>query len=129
MKRWKAVVGIVIIFLLGGLAGALVMHGFDHIKMERVIRGEGGMTRDFIVNRLNRELNLDPTQLDQLRTIVQETHAQIRTVRRQYRPQINEILSRSQDRVRTILRPDQLEKFNRIVAERKKRHEGEDNAK
>jgi hypothetical protein len=129
MKGWKAVIGVVIIFLLGAAAGALVMHGIDHQRIEGFMRGEPGMTRDFIVNRLNRELNLDAAQLVQLRTIVQETHAEMRDVRRQYRPQIEEILKRSQDRVRAILRPDQLERFNKIAAERKKRHEGEDNDK
>jgi len=128
MKRWKAVVSVIMVFLLGGLAGALVTHGIYHAKIEKVMRGEGGMTREYIVNRLNRELNLDKTQLDQVRTIVQDTHAQMRTVRSQYRPQMEEILKRSQDRVRTVLRPDQVEKFDKIIAERRKRHE-EDNGK
>ena len=129
MKGWKAIISVVIIFLLGGLAGALVMHGIDHMKNEKIMRGEGGMSRDFIVNRLSRELDLDAAQLEQLRTIVQETHNEMRVIRKQYRPQIEEILKRSQDRVRTILRPGQLERFDKIVAERKKRHGSEDNDK
>lgn len=129
MKRWKAIIGVVIIFVLGAAAGALVMHGIDHQRIDRFLRGEPGMTRDFIVNRLNRELNLDAAQLEQLRTIVQETHAAMRDVRKQYRPQTEEILKMSQDRVRAILRPDQLEKFNKIAAERKRRHGGEENEK
>jgi uncharacterized membrane protein len=129
MKRWKAVVSVILIFLLGGMAGALVMHRIDQQKIESMMKGETGTTREFIVNRLNRDLNLDATQLEQLRNIVRGTHAEMRSVRKQYRPQIEEILKRSQDRVRTILRPDQLETFNKIVAERKKRHEDEEAAK
>jgi len=129
MKGWKAVVSVILIFLLGGMAGALVMHRLDQQKIESIMKGETGTTREFIITRLNRRLNLDAAQLEQLRIIVRETHAQMRSVRKEYRPQIEEILKRSQDRVRTILRPDQLATFNEIVAERKKRHEDEENNK
>jgi uncharacterized protein YsxB (DUF464 family) len=125
MKGWKAVISIILIFLLGGLAGALVVNRLDQHKIESVMHGESGTTREFIVTRLNRELGLDANQLEQLRTIVQETHMEMRNLRKQYRPQIEEILKRSQDKVRAILRPEQLDVFNKIVAERKKRHEGE----
>ena len=129
MRGWKVIVSVVLIFVLGGIAGALIMRGIDQQKIESIMKGESGMTREVIVTRLNQKLNLDAVQLEQLRTIVRETHAQMRSVRKQYRPQIEEILQRSQDRVRTILRPDQLETFNKIIAERKKRHEGEENNK
>ena len=129
MKGWKAVVSVILIFLLGGMAGALVMHRLDQQKIESIMKGETGTTREFIITRLNQRLNLDAAQLEQLRIIVRETHAQMRSVRKEYRPQIEEILKRSQDRVRTILRPDQLATFNKIVAERKKRHEEEENNK
>jgi hypothetical protein len=129
MKRWKAVVSVILIFLLGGMAGALVMHRIDQQKIESIMKGETGTTREYIITRLNRGLNLDAAQLEQLRIIVRETHAQMRSVRKEYRPQIEEILKRSQDRVRTILRPDQVETFNKIVAERKKRHLDEENNK
>jgi hypothetical protein len=127
MKGWKAVISVILIFLLGGIAGALLMHRTDQQKIESIMHGEPGTTREFIVTRLNRELSLDSAQLEQLRTIVRETHAEIRSVRKEYRPQIDEVIKRSQDKVRAILRPEQLETFNKLVAERQKRHEGEEN--
>jgi len=127
MKGWKAVISVILIFLLGGIAGALLMHRTDQQKIENIMHGEPGTTREFIVTRLNRELSLDSAQLEQLRTIVRETHAEIRSVRKEYRPQIDEVIKRSQDKVRAILRPEQLETFNKLVAERQKRHEGEEN--
>ena len=127
MKGWKAVISVILIFLLGGIAGALLMHRTDQQKIESIMHGEPGTTREVIVARLNRELSLDAVQLEQLRTIVGETHAEIRSVRKEYRPQIDEVIKRSQDKVRAILRPEQLETFNKLVAERQKRHEGEEN--
>ena len=126
MKGWKAVVSIILIFLLGAMAGALVMHRVDQRKIESVMKGEAGTTREFIVTRLERELGLDSAQVEQLRMIIKETHAEMREVRKQYRPQIEDILKRSQERVRTILHNDQLASYNKMLEERKKRHWNED---
>lgn len=129
MKKWKAIVGILLVFLLGALAGALVAHQTYQQRMEGIIKGESRTAREFIVRRLNRDLHLDAIQLEQLRVIVKETHVEMRDLRKKYRPQTEEILARSQDRVRAILRPDQLEKYEKIVSERKKKREDEGNNK
>ena len=78
MKGWKAVISVILIFLLGGVAGALLMHKTDQQKIESIMHGESGTTREFIVTRLNRELSLDAAQLEQLQTIVRETRAHMR---------------------------------------------------
>ncbi|HAM50214.1 MAG TPA: hypothetical protein DCP92_05795 [Nitrospiraceae bacterium] len=123
MKKWQAIVGVILVFLLGAVAGALVTHSIYQNTMEKSFREEPRSMREFIVQRMNHELQLDPAQLEQLRSIIKETHAEIRTVRKQISPQIEEILARSEDKVRVILRPDQLEKFDKIVARRKKKRE------
>jgi len=127
MKKWKAIISIIVVFLLGLLAGALVTHEIYQHRIESFIRGEP--KRELIVQRLTHQLNLDTAQLSQLRGIVEETYAGIKNARKQIRPQIEEILESSQNRVRAILRPDQLEKYEKIIAERKKRREKEENNK
>ncbi len=127
MKKWKAIISIIVVFLLGSLAGALVTHEIYQHRIESFFRGES--KRELIVRRLGHELNLDTAQSAQLRVIVKETDAEIKNVRKQIRPQIEEILESSQNRVRAILRPDQLEKYEKIIAERKKRREKEENTK
>ena len=128
MKKWKAIVSIIIVFLLGALAGALVTHKIYQHRVEGIMKGEPKTMREFIVRRLERELHLDTNQLEQLRAIVEETHAEMRRVRRQFRPQIEEILARSQEKIRVLLRPDQFEKYEKIITERKKKRENEENA-
>lgn len=126
MNKWKAIWGVVVIFLLGAAAGALISYKFCQQKMENIAREEPGSMREFIVRRLSDDLHLDPAQTAQLRTIVQETHAEIRGVRRQYRPRIDEILAQSHAKIRAMLHPDQLEKFERfqkVMEERRKRRE------
>ncbi len=127
MKKWKTIVSVIIVFLLGTLAGALITHEIYQHRIESFIRGEP--KRELIVRRLSHELNLDATQSRELSIIVKDTSAEIKDVRKQIRPQIEEILARSQDRVRAILRPDQLEKYEKILAERKKRREKAENTK
>jgi len=129
MKKWKAIISIILVFLLGSLAGALVVHKIYQHRMESIIKGDPDAMRELIVQRLNHKLHLDTNQLYQLRTIVKETHDEMRDVRKRFRPQIEEILARSQNKVRAILRPDQLEKYEKIVAERKKKRESEENTK
>jgi uncharacterized membrane protein len=126
MKKWKVVLSVVLVFLLGGLAGALVMKEIDQHRIAGIIRGEPRAVAEMIVQRLNHELSLDPAQVEQLRVIVYATRDEIREVRRQSRPQIHEILERSRDRVRAILRPDQLKEYEKIVAKRKAREAREE---
>jgi hypothetical protein len=129
MKKWRSIVSIMIVFALGALAGALVTHKICEQRVEGIIKGEPGSTREFIVRRLTRDLHLDANQQEQLQVIVRETHGEMRNVRKQFRPQIDEILARSQDKVRAVLRPDQREKYERIIAERKKKRGNEDNSR
>jgi flagellar basal body-associated protein FliL len=127
MKKRKAIISILIVFLLGSLAGALITHEIYQHRIESFIRGEP--KRELIVRRLSHQLNLDAAQLSQLRVIVEETYDGIKNVRKQIKPQIEAILESSQNRVRAILLPDQLVKYEKIIAERKKKREKEENTK
>jgi Spy/CpxP family protein refolding chaperone len=123
MKRWKSILGVLLVFLLGALAGAAVVHRVDRYRIEAVLSGRGGATADLIVRRLSRSLDLDPAQRDQVRAIVTETHRDIVEIRKPVQAQVEAAIERSRARIRAILRPDQQEKFDRIQAERRKRRE------
>ena len=123
MRRWKPILGVLLVFLLGALSGAVVYHRFGHQRVEAVLSGRGGATVDLIVKRLSRSLDLDPAQRDQVRAIATETHRDIVEIRKPIQDQVEATLERSRVRVRAILRPDQQEKFDRIQAERRKRRE------
>jgi hypothetical protein len=129
MKKWKIIISVILVFLLGALAGGLVTHKIDQRRIAGIIRGEPREVGEMIVQRLNHKLYLDREQVDKLRVIVYETRDEIRKVRNQFRPQIREILERSRGRVRAILRPDQLQEYEKIVAERKAREEREESSR
>ena len=117
MKNWKAIVGVITVFLLGLIAGSLLTFGAIRQMFQL---GHGPQARtDFIVRKLSWELWLDAQQREQLRGIVQEGQQEMTAVRQQMHPQVEAILNRADAKVRAILRPNQVEKFDKLVAERK----------
>jgi len=116
MKNWKAIVGALLVFLLGVMAGTLGTVGMiRHRWMQRCPR----VVADIVVRRLSWKLRLDHAQRGQLRTIVDNGWQEMKAVQAQVRPQTEGVLSNSEVKVRAILRPDQQEKFDKLIAERK----------
>jgi Spy/CpxP family protein refolding chaperone len=75
--------------------------------------------RERIVRRLTRDLNLSDTQVEQFKQIMDETRKKLRELRTQVGPEFEAIREEGHDRVRQILNPEQLEKFNALI----RRHE------
>jgi len=119
MKNYKAIAGVVLVFTLGVFCGAVVMHMVQHSRMG--VGGSSEAREEQLVNRLTRQLDLDSRQLEQIRPIVHETHASILKIRQQSRPLVEGVLDESQRRISAVLRQDQREKFDKIIAERKAR--------
>ena len=126
MKNFKAIAGILLVFLLGAAGGALVTHMIHVARFEQFISGGHVMREDVIVERLTKKLDLDGRQQEDVRAIIHKTHDGIRQVRSSVHPQIEALLTAGQDRIKTVLRPDQREKFDKITAERKLREASKD---
>ena len=117
MKNWKAILGVIVIFVLGGLAGSITTIG---LVRHRLVHGHGSqMIQDLIVRRLSWDLRLDRDQREQLRVIVAQGHEDMKVIRKQIQPQVEDLLTRSEAKLRVLLRPDQQEKFDKLIAERK----------
>jgi hypothetical protein len=117
MKNFKAIAGILLVFLLGAAGGTLVTHLICKARLERFISGGHRMREDVIVERLTKELDLDGSQRERVRAITHETHDSIRQARSRINPQIEVLLTAGQDRIKAVLRQDQREKFDRIITE------------
>jgi uncharacterized protein YneF (UPF0154 family) len=120
MKNWKAILGVVLVFLLGSAAGGLVTMRCMKKRIERVVHGEPMFTADEVVRHMSRRLRLDAAQRDQIRAIVVDTQAQMSAVRKQCQPQVRAVIDEAIAKTRPILRPDQLEKFDKFIAERRR---------
>jgi Spy/CpxP family protein refolding chaperone len=117
MKKWKAILGVVAVFLLGMIAGGLLTFG---VIRQMFPLAHGPQARvEFIVRKMSRDLRLDAQQRRQLRAIVEEGQQEMKPVRQQMHPQVEAILDRADAKIRGILRPNQVKKFDELVAERK----------
>ena len=120
MRTTKAVAAVLLIFLLGAATGGLTAHLIYQKRIEGVVRGGPGAMSEMILRRMDRELKLDAAQREAIQRIVQETHGEMRQIRRQFRPQMQQLLSRSEERIKQLLRPDQREVFERLSEKRRK---------
>jgi hypothetical protein len=121
--RREAAVLVIVVFLLGALLGGVGNHVWD-----QRVRGEqqqsGQKSRDQVVTEFTHELGLTPDQQKQLATIVDDTRAKWRALYAPLEPQHEDIRQQGRARIRAILTPAQLPKFEgflqRLDEQRKK---------
>ena len=123
MKNWKPVAAVLVVFILGGVCGALVAHRVSRHHFDDMMHGSPQAAAEAIVKRLDRKLDLDASQRAEVTKIITEARTDMATVWKEYQPRIDAVMGSAQDRVRAVLRPDQVEKYNRLIEERKQRRE------
>ena len=121
MKNWKAILALVAVFVLGMIAGGSLVSASSAKRLHRLMRGQTAFTAREVTRRLTRQLRLDAGQRDQMLTLVEAAQVQITNARKQCVPQVLAALDDFDAKARPILRPDQVERFDKLVAERKAR--------
>ena len=119
MKNVRPIYCILVVFLLGTLCGSLGTHLFYKCRMDLISGSRGENREERLVNRLDRKLDLDAGQKEQVRAIVHETQEDIRQVRRQFRPQMEAAIEKAQTKIGVLLTPEQRKKYEKMIAERK----------
>src|SRR5512134_4619 len=118
MKGWKAVAGVLLVFLLGVLSGGIGVYRFHRKALDRFTRGGPEQVSEFYARKLSHRLDLDPSQRERVEAIVRRTAGEAREAREQCRPRIDEALEKGRREIRAELRPEQQRKFDEIDAER-----------
>jgi len=121
MKNWKAILALVAVFILGMIAGGSLASASAAKRLQRVMRGQTAYTAQEVTSRLSRQLHLDPSQRSQMLTLVRAAQVQITGARKQCVPQVLAALDDFDAKARILLQPNQVEKFDKLVAERKAR--------
>lgn len=117
MKWGRGVAGVLAVFAVGMAFGWLAAHAAYKKKVDNMLKGAPEAFQEVIVKRLNKKLKLDREQENQLRAILRETHDQMSEAREEVTPETQEILREAKDRVKKILRPDQMNTFEKMAAE------------
>jgi hypothetical protein len=121
MKNWKAILGVCLIFTLGGVAGSLLTVHIITKRIQRIVLGGPQAVNQIVVKRLTKRLDLDADQSGKLMDIIVGARKEIRTARVQIAPQLKQIMDDSESKVRAMLKPEQQKKFDEVLENNKER--------
>jgi Spy/CpxP family protein refolding chaperone len=110
-NRWQVRIAALIIFVLGFTAGILALNAY------RRVRPFGGNRME----ELSERLQLRADQKTKVQEIFSDTREQIRGVRREMEPRMNEIRRQADGRLQTVLTPEQWQQFQKLREERQRR--------
>lgn len=120
MKRWKLISGLLLVFVLGVLAGSFgtriyLKDRFEHLRKDPKAR------QDFIMRKLSKELELTPDQKIKVEKIVEQMGAKRREFFLKNRPEIKKIMDEGFAQIRKELNSDQQKKLDVLREEFEKR--------
>lgn len=117
MKLFKSWLLLALIFLAGivvGVVGTRVV--VRHIVREAILHPE--KVQALMERNLTRRLRLDDGQQAKLHGILSEAHAAMKDLRREYQPQVFEVISNADGQITAILTPEQQAKFEKLQADK-----------
>jgi Spy/CpxP family protein refolding chaperone len=106
-KAWLLVLGI---FMLGVAMGAVITH-FAEQRVLSTNAGPKGPWAPRVVESLNRELSLTADQQQKILAILQDTKKSYDAIYETTRPQMEQTRQEGRARIRAVLTPEQLPKF------------------
>jgi Spy/CpxP family protein refolding chaperone len=115
-NRWQVRVAALIIFVLGFTAGILALNVYRGWHP----RGGSGNRMD----ELSERLQLTADQKTKVQEIFNDTREQLRAVRQETEPRMDEIRRQADGRLQTVLTPEQWQQFQRLRDERGRRGRG-----
>src|SRR5262249_41553497 len=107
----RVLVTLLMVFVAGALAGAIVMQARFHQKLHAASHpywSNGGA--EFSYDHLRKELNLTPAQADRLKTILDDFdkyHDDLQA-------QIEDVRATGKNRIAQILNPEQRQRFEQL---------------
>jgi len=119
--RWKIVLTLIAIFVAGAVTGGFLTIRAMKYEMPRRIEVPPGTL--FSLDRSIAHLHLTPDHDQKLRPIIEQADNELRNLRALDLREIEGILDRVQDRMNAVLTPDQQERLQQMLEERKQRLE------
>ncbi len=118
--RRRATLALASAFGVGALAGAggSWWAAFLRIRGRRLAPGE---YKQWLLNELDERLDLDDVQREQVESILDETSQRFAAVREAMEPEFDAINSDREDQVMAVLRPEQQQAYEQLLAARNRR--------
>lgn len=116
MNRTRLTAGIVLIFVLGCLTGGLAVQLYQRHESRDAHRWHRspGERVDFIMKRLERDLDLTAAQTAEIRPIVEANEQAVSEIKERIAPEIRAILDRGFSSIREKVTPAQQRELDEI---------------
>ena len=114
-NTWKAVIGVVLIFVFGWMAGAISASLYIQHKTQAVLQGGPATLAKAVERRLTRGLDLDANQKQQIYDSFVKNITQRIELQKTIQPQIRTLNQETFAEVNTVLKPEQQKKFRENV--------------
>jgi Spy/CpxP family protein refolding chaperone len=112
----KAALWVGVVFLLGAALGGMIGYSYEHhlVSAANTPLPEP-VRRAQRVEQLTQTLNLTTAQSQQVDAALQQWHTEVKTIHDQTDAQIEQIRLRRRDQIRAILTPEQKPKFEEFL--------------
>ncbi|MCE0499524.1 MAG: hypothetical protein LV481_16415 [Methylacidiphilales bacterium] len=110
--QWKAVLGVILIFVLGFASGVVSSSIFAQRKMAAFLQRPGVAMMNAMEQRLTRNLDLDENQKQLIHHYFMENLRQHKQLQTLIQPQVQELNHATIQQIRAALRPDQLTRLD-----------------
>jgi hypothetical protein len=114
---WKPILGVLLIFILGWLAGVIsTVIVAKHRMLAMLHAGPMGIAQ-MIEKRMDRNLSLDTTQQQQVHEALMDNVRQRMQLQSQIQPQIKALNQETLQKIDTVLNADQKARFHKNLEE------------
>jgi len=119
MRSPKAVAGVIIVFILGALAGSVGTYSIAAWRFRRATESPRSFSQ-FMAQRMARRLNLDTVQRNKLDDVLRRSRSRIREIRREIAPRMDAVFHDAEEEISGFLRPVQKKRFEEMIQRRKR---------
>jgi hypothetical protein len=130
-SQTKARLIVVSVFVIGFAAGALALNLYQQLSRSSSSNVPHNGT-EFLLKRMNDKVGLSSDQQEQIKKILDETNDKYKDLRgelepriKDFEPRFNAVRQESRDRIRALLRPEQLPKYEQMILDHDKMREQE----
>ncbi|MFC1886222.1 hypothetical protein ACFLZM_04120 [Thermodesulfobacteriota bacterium] len=116
MKKWKMIAGVLLVFVLGVLAGSLGA-GFYHKTLYSRFKKDSSARKSFILKKFTEELDLSENQQLSFKTAIDRLDAQML----RQRAEIKKIMDANHREMKKVLNSEQQHKFEAFIKKIRKR--------
>jgi hypothetical protein len=128
----KARLIVVSVFVIGFVAGALCLNLYQQLTSSDNKKNQPRGGTEVLLRKMTDEVGLVSDQQEQIKKILDETNDKYREIRKEidpvlkpYEPRFNAVRQESRDRIRALLTPEQLPKYEKMVEKHDKMREQE----